>query len=224
MLQLRYEELMRKAKIAAGKTLLYREPPHYITLGKELPAKTLDEILTDHAEVFTELKEYYKQTSESDTTKISFYEDTYSLYNLYRFAHYYEEAYGKYIWLKSGASLVIEHTEAMTVIDVNTGSVLKKKKQEDTLFYQINREAAKEIARQLRLRNISGIIMIDFINMKDTAQKEKLLSLLDSECKKDRVHCNVIDMTALNLVEMTRSKVRKPLHEQIRSCMKNNRS
>ena len=112
----------------------------------------------------------------------------------------------------------------MTVSDVNTGSVLKKKKQEDTLFYQINREAAKEIARQLRLRNISGIIMIDFINMKDTAQKEKLLSLLDSECKKDRVHCNVIDMTALNLVEMTRSKVRKPLHEQIRSCMKNNRS
>ena len=218
------EELMRKAKIAAGKTLLYREPPHYITLGKELPAKALDEILTDHAEVFTELKEYYKQTSESETTKISFYEDTYSLYNLYRFSHYYEEAYGKYIWLKSGASLVIEHTEAMTVIDVNTGSVLKKKKQEDTLFYQINREAAKEIARQLRLRNISGIIMIDFINMKDTAQKEKLLSLLDSECKKDRVHCNVIDMTALNLVEMTRSKVRKPLHEQIRSCMKNNRS
>ena len=199
LLQLRYEELMRTAK-------------------------ALDEILTDHAEVFTELKEYYKQTSESDTTKISFYEDTYSLYNLYRFAHYYEESYGKYIWLKSGASLVIEHTEAMTVIDVNTGSVLKKKKQEDTLFYQINREAAKEIARQLRLRNISGIIMIDFINMKDTAQKEKLLSLLDSECKKDRVHCNVIDMTALNLVEMTRSKVRKPLHEQIRSCMKNNRS
>lgn len=224
ILQLRYEELMRKAKISAGKTLLYKEPPHYITLGKELPAKALDEILTDNAEIFTELKEYYTQINEPDTTKISFYKDTYSLYNLYRFAHYYEEAYGKYVWLKSGASLVIEHTEAMTVIDVNTGSVLKKKKQEDTLFYQINREAAKEIARQLRLRNISGIIMIDFINMKDITQKEKLLTLLDNECKKDRVHCNIIDMTALNLVEMTRSKVRKPLHEQIRSCMKKSNS
>ena len=224
ILQLRYEELMKKARISAGKTLLYKEPPHYITLGKELPAKALDEILTDNAEIFTELKGYYTQTSKPDTTKISFYEDTYSLYNLYRFAHYYEEAYGKYVWLKSGASLVIEHTEAMTVIDVNTGSVLKKKKQEDTLFYQINREAAKEIARQLRLRNISGIIMIDFINMKDITQKEKLLTLLDNECKKDRVHCNVIDMTSLNLVEMTRSKVRKPLHEQIRSCMKKSNS
>lgn len=217
LLKWQYQELMRKAHIASGKTLLYKEPPHYITLGKELPEKALDEIVTDSDEIFTELKSYYKNTN----TVLSFYEDSYSLYNLYRFAHYYEEASGKYIWLKSGASLIIEHTEAMTVIDVNTGSVLKKKQQEDTLFYQINREAAKEIARQLRLRNISGIVMIDFINMKNEKQKENLLSLLDSECKKDRVYCKVIDMTALNLVEMTRSKIRKPLYEQISLCRMN---
>lgn len=167
------------------------------------------------------MQEYYKRDTSFDEISVTFYEDTYSLYNLYRFAHYYEEAYGKYIWLKSGASLVIEHTEAMTVIDVNTGSVLKKKRQEDTLFYQINREAAKEIARQIRLRNISGIIMIDFINMKDEKQKEKLLLLLENECRKDRIHCNVVDMTALNLVEMTRSKVRRPLLEQI-NCLQEN--
>lgn len=220
-LQLRYNNLMQKAAISPGKTLLYKEPPHYITLGKELPAKELNEILTDNKDIFDELQEYYKHIPLSDACSITFYEDSYSLYNLYRFAHYYEEAYGRYIWLKSGASLVIEHTEAMTVIDVNTGSVLKKKRQEDTLFYQINREAAKEIARQLRLRNISGIIMIDFINMKAEKQKEKILNLLDVECKKDRVHCNVIDMTALNLIEMTRSKVRRPLHEQISICRKN---
>ena len=220
VLQQRYQELMRKAKIAAGKTLLYKEPPYYITLGKELPAKALDEILTDSKEIYEELQEYYKKDTSFNEISVTFYEDTYSLYNLYRFAHYYEEAYGKYIWLKSGASLVIEHTEAMTVIDVNTGSVLKKKRQEDTLFYQINREAAKEIARQIRLRNISGIIMIDFINMKDEKQKEKLLLLLENECRKDRIHCNVVDMTALNLVEMTRSKVRRPLLEQITVCRK----
>lgn len=223
-LQLRYNDLMRKAAISTGKTLLYKEPPHYITLGKELPAKELDEILTDNKDIFEELQEYDKCIPLSDTCPITFYEDSYSLYNLYRFAHHYEEAYGRYVWLKSGASLVIEHTEAMTVIDVNTGSVLKKKQKEDTLFYQINREAAKEIARQLRLRNISGIIMIDFINMKAEKQKEKLLNLLDVECKKDRVHCNVIDMTALNLVEMTRSKVRKPLYEQIAICRNNSMS
>lgn len=221
LLQLRYQELMRKAKIASGKTLLYREPPHYITFGKELPEKALDEILTDNEEIFEELKDYHKNhIGTFSETPITLYEDSYSLYNLYRFEHYYDEAYGKYVWLKSGASLVIEHTEAMTVIDVNTGSVLKKKKQEDTLFYQINREAAKEIARQIRLRNISGIIMIDFINMKEKKQKEKLLSLLSNECKKDRIYCNVIDMTALNLVEMTRSKIRRPLYEQITVCRK----
>ena len=220
LLKLRYQELMRKAHVASGKTLLYKEPPYYITLGKELPFKAIDEILTDDSDIFKELQEYYKHTVTFDKMPITLYEDSCSLYNLYRFSHYYEEASGKYVWLKSGASLVIEYTEAMTVIDVNTGSVLKKKQQEDTLFYQINREAAKEIARQLRLRNISGIIMIDFINMKDETQKEKLLTLLDNACKKDRVHCNVIDMTSLNLVEMTRSKVRKPLYEQIISCKK----
>lgn len=221
LLQLRYQELMRKAKIASGKTLLYKEPAHYITLGKELPEKALDEILTDNHEIYEELKQYYGNSiGIFSGIPITFYEDSYSLYNLYRFEHYYKEAYGKYVWLKSGASLVIEHTEAMTVIDVNTGSVLKKKKQEDTLFYQINREAAKEIARQIRLRNISGIIMIDFINMNEKGQQEKLLSLLSDECRRDRIHCNVIDMTALNLVEMTRSKTRKPIYEQIALCRK----
>ena len=97
VLQQRYQELMRKAKIAAGKTLLYKEPPYYITLGKELPAKALDEILTDSKEIYEELQEYYKKDTSFDKISVTFYEDTYSLYNLYRFAHYYEEAYGKYI-------------------------------------------------------------------------------------------------------------------------------
>ena len=213
LLQLRYEELMRKAKIAAGKTLLYREPPHYITLGKELPAKALDEILTDHAEVFTELKEYYKQTSESETTKISFYEDTYSLYNLYRFSHYYEEAYGKYIWLKSGASLVIEHTEAMTVIDVNTGKFDGNKKNREDTFLKINLEAAAEICRQLRLRNISGIIIVDFINMENPENNSSIIEFLKAELAKDPVPSFFIEMTKLGLVEITRKKIKKPLHE-----------
>lgn len=217
----RYKELMRKATISSGRELLYKEPAYYITLGRELPVHSLDEILTDRTEIYRELQKYYTAINSMNEIKLTLYEDSYSLYNLYRFAHYYEAAYGKYVWLKSGASLVIEHTEAMTVIDVNTGSVLKKKHQEDTLFYQINKEAAREIARQLRLRNISGIIMIDFINMKDTRQKEKIVSLLENECKKDRIHCDVVDMTALNLVEMTRSKIRRPLYEQIAMCQKN---
>ena len=104
----------------------------------------------------------------------------------------------------------------MVVIDVNSGSVTKKKKHADKIFYEMNREAAVEIARQLRLRNLSGIILIDFINMEKKEQRQELLAFLAEECKKDRVNCQVIDMTALGLVEMIRSKGRKPLHEQMR--------
>ena len=104
----------------------------------------------------------------------------------------------------------------MVVIDVNSGSITKKKKHADKIFFEMNREAATEIARQLRLRNLSGIIVIDFINMESREQRQELLAFLEKECKKDRVNCQVIDMTALGLVEMIRSKKQKPLHEQMR--------
>lgn len=215
----RYEDLMRRARIAPGSGLLYREPPHYITLGKELPKTELGEIVTDQADIFEELCSYYREEGHcGDMVSLSYYEDDYALYNLYRFSHYLSQAAGKVVWLKSGASLVIEPTEAMTVIDVNTGSVLKKKRSSESLFFEINKEAACEIARQLRLRNLSGIILIDFINMKEKDLQEKILSILASECGQDRIRCRVIDMTALGLVEMTRNKVRRPLHEQIAAC------
>lgn len=225
VLFVRYKEVMRRAKIAVAKTRLYREPPYYITLGKELPENELSEIVTDCPDIYEELNIYYSEGHDGmlthagkGRTRITLYKDSYSLYNLYRFAHFYEEASGKLVWLKSGGSIVIEPTEAMTVVDVNTGSVLKKKRQAETLFYQMNCEAAKEIARQLRLRGLSGIIMIDFINMKEKHQQEELLKLLDAECRKDRIRCRVIDMTALNIVEMVRSKIRRPLHEQMAIC------
>ncbi|MCI6858929.1 MAG: ribonuclease E/G [Eubacterium sp.] len=223
-LRKRYEKLMKKAAISPGKTLLYKESPHYISLIKELPSGELSEIITDQEVIYERVKEYISDYNNGDEgCAMRLYQDDYSLFHLYRFAHFYEQAYEKTVWLKSGGSLVIEHTEAMTVIDVNTGSVIKKKKQSENLFYQINCEAAEEIARQIRLRNLSGIILIDFINMKEENLQKKLMSRLDQECRKDRIRCTVIDMTALNLVEMTRNKVRRPLYEQIRLCRTKNR-
>ena len=175
-------------------------------------------------EIYEELQEYYKKDTSFDKISVTFYEDTYSLYNLYRFAHYYEEAYGKYIWLKSGASLVIEHTEAMTVIDVNTGKYSGKKNLADTIRL-INLEAAKEIAHQLRLRNLSGIIMVDFIDMDAQEDKTLLMDTLKAAVRPDPVKTTVIDMTPLNLVEMTRKKEKRPLWEQIAQVQKlNNQS
>lgn len=213
----RYRELMRKAGFAEGRTLLYEEPPYYITLGKELPKEKLEEIVTDNRRIYDQLKSYYpEESSGAAANKIRFYPEEYPLEKLYRMDHFYEEALQKLVWLKSGGSLVIEHTEAMTVIDVNTAGVTKKKRKGKKVFFEMNLEAAKEIARQLRLRNISGIIVIDFINMELEKEKEALLAYLDEECRKDRVRCRVAGITTLGLVEMTRDKGRKPLYEQLR--------
>ena len=237
----RYRALMHRAVYAKGRTLLYREPPQYVTLAQELPGEALDEIVTDSPEIYEELCRYYKkessggstlsagirenadarkQESETGGLPITLYSDSYPLEKLYRFDHFYEAALQKNVWLPSGGSLVIEPTEAMVVIDVNSGSVTKKKKQAEMVYYEMNREAAAEIARQLRLRNLSGIIVIDFINMEKKEQRQQLLAFLSEQCKKDRINCQVIDMTALGLVEMIRSKGRKPLHEQMRDVRK----
>ena len=117
------------------------------------------------------------------------------------------------MWLKSGGYLIIEYTEAMTVIDVNTGKFDGKGKDKEKTFLKINSEAAVEIARQLRLRNLSGIIIVDFINMKFDENRKEIQKLLERELLKDHVHAAFVDYTKLGLCELTRKKVKKPLHE-----------
>ena len=107
----------------------------------------------------------------------------------------------------------MEPTEALTVIDVNTGKFDGRKKQQET-FLKINLEAAEEAARQMRLRNISGIVLIDFIDMEREEDKRKLMDALTAWTRKDRIKTTVVDMTGLNLVEITRKRERKPLWEQ----------
>jgi len=126
-----------------------------------------------------------------------------------------ENALAEKVWLKSGAYLIIQPTEALTVIDVNTGkNVAKKDVQEN--FLKINKEAAIEIAHQLRLRNISGIIVVDFMNLASKEAEAELMSTFRVELKKDPVPTQLIDITKLGLVEVTRKKVRKSLGEVLR--------
>ena len=120
------------------------------------------------------------------------------------------------MWLKSGGYLIIEQTEAMTVIDVNSGKQVSKKgsaEAKENAIFKTNIEAAFELARQLRLRNISGIVIVDFINMKDKEHDNELLSQLKSVFKDDPMNSNVVDITKLGLVEITRKKSGKSLIE-----------
>lgn len=114
------------------------------------------------------------------------------------------------VWLKSGGYLVIQQTEALTVIDVNTGKYVGQSSLKDTVLHT-NQEAAEEIARQLRLRNLGGIIIIDFIDMLSEEDKKHLINVLESACSKDRTKCQVLGLTQLGLVEMTRKKVGQTL-------------
>ena len=135
-------------------------------------------------------------------------DDLLPLYKLYSIESLLSEIKSRKVWLKSGAYLVIDYTEALTVIDVNTGKFDKGKNKAQTLL-KINLEAAIEAMRQIRLRNISGIIIIDFIDMTDNEHKEQLLNQLKAEAMKDPIKTSIMGMTRLNLLEMTRMKIRE---------------
>lgn len=170
------------------------------------------EILTDDATFYDKLSGYCAEHFPDKQLRL--YEDaTLSLSSLYSLEQKIETALHTRVWLKSGAYLVIEPTEALTVIDVNTGKYEAKKASWET-YERINREAAEEIALQLRLRNLSGIILIDFINMETSKRGDALVTYLRRLVNRDRVKTHVVDITPLGLVEITRKKINKPLSEQ----------
>lgn len=210
-----YLKLSKEASCRTCYSCIYRALPGYIAAIRDSYSGTLDGIVTDIPAYYEELKDYLEEYQAEDADKLTLYEDKLlPLSKLYSLDSALEHALNKHVWLKSGGYLVIEPTEAMVVIDVNTGKYSGKKKMQDTIC-RINMEAADEIGRQLRLRNLSGIILIDFIDMEREEDREMLMRHLGDVVSKDPVKTTVVDMTRLNLVEVTRKKVRKPLYEQI---------
>lgn len=198
-------------------SLLMQDESPYIKQLRNISQDELEEIITDDQEIFEQAQEFLKTHQPGDLDKLRFYGDTsYSLWKLYGLETVLDDATRTRVWLKSGGYLVIEPTEALTVIDVNTGKYEGGKNAEAT-FLKINQEAAIETAKQLRLRNISGIVIIDFIDMKTEEDKQEILSTLNRELKKDPVKAALVDMTKLNLAEVTRKKVKKSLREQLGS-------
>ena len=195
---------------------VYRTEPFYISAVRDANSRNLEEIITDIPEISRQISDYFNSNSPEEKEKLRFYDDKLlPLYKLYRLETVLEEIQHEKVWLNSGGFLVIQQTEAFVSIDVNSGKFTGKKKMQET-YRKINLEAAKEIARQLRLRNLSGIILIDFINMENQDHQDELFHVLQKYLRKDPVKAKAVDITPLHILELTRKKVRKPVIEEIR--------
>lgn len=196
---------------------LKEAPPDFETVFQQLPMKSSWEIVTDQKLLYHQLQEYC--TEHKIDTGIRLYQDKMlPLSVLYSVESKLETALSSRIWLKSGGYLIIEPTEALTVIDVNSGKCEVGKDSQET-YRKINLEAAEEVALQLRLRNLCGIIIVDFINMRSPSCNKELINYLKALTAQDRVPTCVVDMTSLGLIEITRKRIHKSLREQFQESL-----
>lgn len=206
-LSAKYHEIVAKRQ--------YRKAPHLVdtnhdaleVLVHDIKPGLIDHIVTDQEEVGEQLKERGYEVSLCSYMAGD-------IERRYRFRHYLSEVFKRKIFMKSGGFLYIEQTEAMAVIDVNTGKSIGKKNQEAHIK-KINLEAAKEAARQIRLRNLSGIIMIDFIDMKSEDDEKELLQVMQHYLNGDSKKAVAVDITKLGIMEITRKKEKNPIFRQI---------
>ena len=207
------EEEMERAAFRVCFSCVKEAPPAFLSVLEDMvKAEEYYEIVTDDPHFYEVLKKFLEE--QENVPKLRFYDDkTFSLSKLYALESKIETALDKRVWLNNGGYLVIEPTEAMTVIDVNSGKFDAKKSTREAV-YKINCEAAEEVALQLRLRNLSGIIIVDFINMKEKEDQKALLEYLKALVTNDILTTVVVDMTSLGLVEITRKKKLKTLREQ----------
>lgn len=191
---------------------------------KDYLKEDIDEIIVNDKEILQELKKAFMYISEDYLEKISYFNKSHDIFGYLGIQKKIESAIEREVKLKSGASIVIDETEALTVIDVNTAKFTGSTSLEDTIL-EVNIEAAIEIAKQLRLRNIGGIVIIDFIDMKNKKHIDYLLDILKTEFKKDTNKTVVLGMTKLGLVEITRKKtIGRLTTRMLRKCPKCNGS
>ena len=166
-------------------------------------------VMIDDRRLYEEVRDYVQAFNPELADRVEYYNSDKEGLSLFERFHVHEQvhkALDRKVWLPSGGSLIIEHTEALTVIDVNTGKNVGKSNLEETVFHN-NMEAAEEVAKQLRLRDIGGIIVIDFVDMEIRDNRAKVVGLLREALARDKTRSQVFDIGELGLVEMTRKRI-----------------
>jgi ribonuclease E len=194
----------------AAPALLHREHDVVIRSIREHFSQDISEILVDEKIAYKEVRSFFHQVMPKYENLVKLSQEKRPLFNKYQLEDQIEQAYRRRIKLKSGGHIVIEPTEAMVTVDVNSGSATKEKGIEDTA-YRVNMEAAPEIARQLRLRDLGGIIVIDFIDMLQKKHKQGVERALRAELRKDRAKTKVLRISSLGVLELSRQRLKSSL-------------
>ncbi|MDR1616801.1 MAG: Rne/Rng family ribonuclease [Syntrophomonadaceae bacterium] len=186
-------------------SLVFEDMDFFERILRDYLDSEVSKVVTNDERLLAKVTAHINDKNYSHKTNVSFEQG--ALFEMYNLEKHIRRAIRRKVWMKSGGYLVFDETEAMTVIDVNSGKFTGNKDFSATVF-QLNCEAAAEIPRQLRLRSIGGVILIDFINMKDPAQEQEVMKIFRNELEKDKAHTKIIGMTGLGFLEMTRRKSR----------------
>ncbi len=205
-------------KTAKPASLIHEDLPLALRTMRDLVHEDLEKIRLDSRETFDKAVAFAKEFVPEAVDLLEYYPGEQPLFGLHSVEQEIENAMQSKVMLKSGGDMVIDQTEAMTTIDVNTGSYVGRRNLEETLF-KTNLEAASEIAHQMRLRNLGGIIIVDFIDMQSRAHQKQVMAALETAILKDRVKINITDISPLGLVEITRKRTRESLeHTMCETC------
>ncbi|QCU90696.1 ribonuclease G [Thiomicrorhabdus sediminis] len=213
-LQRLWNGVQERAKAARKPALIYEDLPLYLRILRDIPIDRIENIRVDSTETLNKMRDFVEMYVIELKDRVGLYQGERPIFDLYNIEEEIQTALHKRVNLKSGGYLIIDQTEAMTTIDVNTGAFVGHRNLEETI-YRTNLEATQAIARQLRLRNLGGIIILDFIDMDDAEHQSHVLNALTKELSKDRVKTSISNISSLGLVEMTRKRTRESLERTL---------
>ena len=207
-----WEDIQHKANTLPIPSLIYEDLDVALRAVRDLFSGEVTRLVVDDRNAYDRIVDFLRRFAPHLVNRVELYTERTPIFDAFGIEHEMSKALGKKVWLKSGGFIVIESTEALTAIDVNTGRFVGKRHLEDTIL-KTNLEAAKEIAYQLRLRNIGGLIIIDFIDMESRSNREEVFKTLKEHVKRDKSKVNVLKMSELGLIQMTRKRNRESLQQ-----------
>lgn len=209
-LQRLWASICEQAKAAKPKEIVHEDLPLVLRVLRDISDNEVEKLRIDSRETFQRVDRFVRHFTPELLNKLEYYPGERPIFDLYGIDDEIQKALERKVQLKSGGHMVIDQTEAMTTIDVNTGAYVGHRNLEETIF-KTNLEAAQAIVRQLRLRNLGGIIIVDFIDMQTDEHKRQVIRALEKHVERDHANCHISDISSLGLVQMTRKRTRESL-------------